>query len=538
MVQPMRTNLSLTLLISLVLACSKPSEPLISTVESQYLAVLQLDQSKLLVSEIANNLLEPWHIAWGPDDHIWLTQHQGLVSRLDLDTKERKILLEIPDVHYQKSRGLLSMVIHPDFSQQPYVYLHYTYQLSQDEIRSRLVRYRFVSDPDTLVNQEVLLDAIPGTTYHNGSRMLITPDHKIILSTGDAGDKPGCLDASKLSGKMLRLNLDGSIPEDNPIAGSYVYSLGHRNAQGLAWAHGRIYSSEHGPHNDDEVNIIVAGGNYGWPQVEGYCDSPYEQDYCLENGVVEPLITWSPTIAPAGIEYYPHEAIPEWRNSLLLTSLKGRTLRVLKLDERGETIIDEQLFLQRVFGRFRDICVSPNGEIYLITSNTDWHPKRMAWMYDKVPLEGDDRIIKLSPLNGDFQNTKNLLVLTQDSVQLPLFPENFKLQADIEHPGAQLYMQHCAACHLPNGKGVAGTIPPLLNSEWVTGNQKRLITATLKGISGEIEVNGLKYNQEMPGFSASLSNQEIAEVLTFIREYFGGLHDQISTDDVAELRDI
>jgi len=530
------------LLILVLFSCSQTKESVqaVAQLESG-LAILELDQTRLLITEVASELREPWHITWGPDDYLWMTQHEGLVSRLDPSSGQRNVLLTIPDVHFQKSRGLLSMVLHPEFDTSPYVYLHYTFidTLSQKEedIRSRLVRYSYLAEDDTLVNRQILIDNIPGTTYHNGSRMLVTPDKKIILTTGDAGNLPGCQDPTILSGKTLRLKLDGSIPEDNPNSGSYVFSIGHRNPQGITFGNGKIYSSEHGPHNDDEVNIIEAGGNYGWPDVEGMCDKDQEKTFCEQHDISEPLITWSPTIAPAGIAYYDHPAIPEWQNSLLLVALKGRAFRSLTLDSSGEEITDEHIYLQRVYGRFRDLCVAPNGDVFLVTSNTDWHPQRQSWMYEDFPKPGSDKVLKLSPLPSHQPLPSDLLVLHQDSAQFPIYPENFKLSADVDHPGGQLYMENCAMCHLPDGKGVEG-IPPLINSDWVVGDRKRLINAVLAGLSGEIEVNGEKYNQEMPGFGNSLNDQELASLLSFVRGYFGKVEGTIGPEEVAELRQL
>ena len=145
------------------------------------------------------------------------------------------------------------------------------------------------------------------------------------MTTGDAQQQPQAQNPASLNGKILRLNLDGTIPANNPTPGSPVYTLGHRNPQGLVQLpNGRIYSSEHGPNNDDEINQIEAGRNYGWPNVEGYCDLPAEATFCAANNVREPLTVWTPTIAPAGLTYYDHPAIPGWRGSLLLAVLKDQ----------------------------------------------------------------------------------------------------------------------------------------------------------------------------------------------------------------------
>ena len=167
------------------------------------------------------------------------------------------------------------------------------------------------------------------------------------MTAGDVGASGLSQSMNSLQGKTLRLNLDGSIPEDNPFPDSYIYTLGNRNSQGLALGpNGIIYSSEHGQNSNDEFNIVEAGGNYGWPQVEGFCNTPAEEDFCEENNVIEPLKAWTPCIAVNGIEYYNHEAIPEWQHSVLLSVLGGlggqyERLSVLHLSEDGLSVTSE-----------------------------------------------------------------------------------------------------------------------------------------------------------------------------------------------------
>lgn len=342
------------------------------------------------ITVVTEDLDTPWEILWGPDDHIWMTERRGLVSRVDPVSGLVKVLLDISDIVDEGSEnGMLGMVLHPDFlnPDSQFVYLVYTYYGTAPA--ERLVRYTY--DSDTLVDEMVLLDHIPSGYYHIGSRLIILPDRTILMSTGDVGSASYALDTAKLNGKFLRINLDGSVPGDNPIPGSYVWSLGHRNPQGLVRSsNGTIYSSEHGPSNDDEINIITEMGNYGWPEVMGYCDLPAEQAYCTANNAVPALMAWTPTLAVCGLDYYDHDAIPEWKNSLLLATLKQDDLRVLKLNEAGDTIMAEEIFLDNEFGRFRDVCVSPAGKIYLATSNRDGRGN------DGFPQETDDRIISLS----------------------------------------------------------------------------------------------------------------------------------------------
>jgi glucose/arabinose dehydrogenase len=165
------------------------------------------------------------------------------------------------------------------------------------------------------------------------------------------------------------LNLDGSIPSDNPEAGNPYWSFGHRNAQGLVYANNTMYVSEHGPSNDDEINIIEKGRNYGWPNVHGMCDGSSEMSFCSVNNVKEPMRIWSPTAAVCGLDYYNSDKIPEWKNSLLVVALKNARLYQMKLDNTHKQITQTTEFFTNDYGRLRDLCISPSGKVYICTSN-------------------------------------------------------------------------------------------------------------------------------------------------------------------------
>jgi glucose/arabinose dehydrogenase len=172
------------------------------------------------------------------------------------------------------------------------------------------------------------------------------------------------------NGKILRINFDGTVPADNPIAGNPLWSYGHRNAQGLVFVGDSLFSSEHGPDTDDEVNMIHKGANYGWPNVKGDCDAN-EEEFCAAHNVIEPLMAWTPTIAPSGMAYYLKDEIPQWKNSLLLCTLKHERLIQLKLDDQEAAVVSTKDYFVGEFGRLRDACISPDGKVYLCTSNGD-----------------------------------------------------------------------------------------------------------------------------------------------------------------------
>jgi len=364
-------------------------------------AQVMVGETEVDTHSVVTGLDTPWEIIWGPDDHIWFTERYGRVSRLDPETGGRQTLLVIDQVYEEGESGLLGMVLHPDFQENPYVYLVYNY-LAGSRIRERLVRYTYQNE--TLSSPEILLDGIIGNSNHNGARLVIDSLNRLYFTTGDAGLGSRSQDLNSLSGKILRMNLDGTIPDDNPFQDSYVYTWGHRNPQGLVISsEGIMYSSEHGPASDDEMNIIEKGRNYGWPNVKGYCDEATEATFCEEHNVKEPIAAWTPTLAVAGTDYYEHQAIGEWENSLLMATLKESELVQLRLSEDGREVAEQQVWFDEWFGRLRDVCVSPEGRVYLAVSNRDGRGD---------PAPGDDRILEIkaaeaitsSPGTGRMEN--------------------------------------------------------------------------------------------------------------------------------------
>ncbi len=347
------------------------------------IAIISAQSQQLVVRTVATDLDTPWEILWGPDSWLWVTERPGRISRINPETGEQRTLAVLSDVYEQGESGLLGMALHPNFADSPHVFVAYTWR-EGSQILERIVRFTY--DGSVLGDMRVLLDRIPGATIHDGCRLLILPDRTLLVTTGDANVASRAQDLQSLSGKVLRLRLDGTIPDDNPFPGSPVWSLGHRNAQGLAWHEGILYSSEHGPNSDDEINIIERGRNYGWPDVMGYCDSPTEAEFCRTNAVAEPIAVWTPTIAPCGLTYYAGGQIPQWENSLVLTTLKASRLIVLTLDSTRRRVMSQQQYLAGQLGRLRCVCVSPDGRVFLGTSNRDGRGS---------PQQNDDRIVEL-----------------------------------------------------------------------------------------------------------------------------------------------
>lgn len=327
----------------------------------------QLADVELKTRVLSTGLSHVWEIVYGPDEQLWITERAGRISRVNPQSGVVTLLLNVSDVVANGEGGLLGMAINPQFSANPWVYVVYNYNSSGSGYREKVVRYTYSGG--TLNTPVTILDMIPAAGIHNGSRLLITSDQKLLITTGDASVAGNAQNTASLSGKILRLNMDGSVPSDNPLANNRIWTFGHRNPQGLVQVGDKLYSSEHGPNNDDEVNLIMKGRNYGWPDIEGFCDKPTEQTFCAANNVADPLMVWTPTIAACGLTHYNFDFIPQFKNSLLLVSLKASKLTQLKLNEAGDKILGSKDFFVNEFGRLRAICVSPDGKIYIGSSN-------------------------------------------------------------------------------------------------------------------------------------------------------------------------
>lgn len=320
------------------------------------------------IRTVRSDLNFPWEILWGKDDNIWMTERGGKINKIDPKTGDIVFSAVITDALGNGEGGLLGMVQHPDFVNNGLFYVVYNY--NSGSYKEKLVQMKFANN--SIQPVATLIENIPASGIHNGSRLWITDEAapKLFMTTGDAAVQNNAQQTTSLSGKLLRFNLDGSIPADNPIAGSPIWTLGHRNPQGLVVANGIMYASEHGPNIEDEVNIIEKNRNYGWPNVMGPCNEAGEISFCNANNVKPPI--WSSgnvTFAYCGLDYYNNDRIAGWKNALLLTALKDAALRVLTLSADGKSITREQILFKNSFGRIRDVCVSPSGRVYLCTSN-------------------------------------------------------------------------------------------------------------------------------------------------------------------------
>ncbi|MEO6302111.1 MAG: PQQ-dependent sugar dehydrogenase [Bacteroidia bacterium] len=296
---------------------------LLFATKSNSQSVLQIGSTNVAVDTIYTGLDVPWEIIYGPDNYLWVTERRGIVSRIDPIAKTKTVILDLTaSIYAQSEAGLLGMKLHPDFITNKEVYLVYTYGPSGN-VKERLVKYTY--NNTNLVNPQILIDSIIGNINHNGSRLLFLPDNTLLMTTGDALNTANAQNLNTKNGKILRVNTNGTIPANNPFPGSYVYTFGHRNPQGLMMApNGIIYESEHGSSNDDEFQILESGRNYGWPNVEGFCNLAAEITFCSANNVKEPIFSWSPTIAPADHIYYSNPGFPEFNNKVIMAVLKDK----------------------------------------------------------------------------------------------------------------------------------------------------------------------------------------------------------------------
>jgi PQQ-dependent dehydrogenase (s-GDH family) len=424
-------------------ACTAtPSTPVTTTIDGFTMRV------------VTDGLANPWELTYGPDGYLWVTEKAaGRVVRISPTDGATTPALMVPDLLSSAGAqdGMLGMALSPSLLKSDtdqYVYLAYTYNATpkgpgQDD-RAKIVRYTYDRAQQKLSQPTNLITGLPAGVDHDSGRLVFGPDDKLYYTIGDQGHNQFdsvCLpiqaqtlptaaqvqakDWSAYQGKVLRLNLDGSIPADNPpLQGvrSHVYSYGHRNAQGLVFgAENRLYSSEQGPKTDDELNLIVAGGNYGWPRVSGYkddqsyvygnwsassgvpCSALTFSDFDIPDSVpqlrestfndpafVPPLRTYStvpegynfrnpncqasyficwPTIAPSSLDYYPASGtMPGWGASLLMPSLKDGSVYRIPLNADG-TVAGDAVPLWRTVNRYRDVAIAPDSRTFYVATD-------------------------------------------------------------------------------------------------------------------------------------------------------------------------
>ncbi|QOR66043.1 PQQ-dependent sugar dehydrogenase [Cytobacillus suaedae] len=303
----------------------------------------------------------PWSIS-KVGQSLFITERKGTLLKVDEETKQiipQEMSLK-KDIYHVGEGGLLGFTLTPDFETSKGAYIYHTYK-ENNEILNRVVLIERTGN--VWVEQKSVLENIPGGRIHNGGRLKFGPDGNLYITTGDAGVPDNAQNLVNLSGKILRMERDGSIPSDNPFENSYIYSYGHRNPQGLTWdKESNLYATEHGQSAHDEVNLIRPGRNYGWPIIEGNETSPGLETPLFESGEE----TW----APSGVDYY--------NGKLYVAMLRGQSVQSFDLKTREISVEYNQA------GRMRDIYIHDNS-LYALTNNKDGRGS---------PQEDDDKLLK------------------------------------------------------------------------------------------------------------------------------------------------
>ena len=305
------------------------------------------------VEILANNLDKPRSIAVS-DNRIFVTEKDGFIKVIENDVQLESPLAALRSANVFDG-GLLGIALHPNFEENHYIYVFLTYE--EDEILWNKI-IRITESENKLQDADTIFDKIPGSSFTNGGFIKFGPDEKLYIGTGTTSDSSHLpQDLDSLSGKILRINDDGSIPEDNPFSNSPVYSLGHRNPQGMTWdGDGNLYIAEFGPEKNDEINLILAGKNYGWPEQE--CSGNVN----FENSV----LCYDPSIEPGGILFYTGDKF-DFEFPFIMASMRASNLYQIDFDEG----LSSQKSILSGIGRVRDVVQGHDGYLYVITSNTD-----------------------------------------------------------------------------------------------------------------------------------------------------------------------
>jgi glucose/arabinose dehydrogenase len=347
-------GLALLVLVSCTSSASEPTAPGNAAVVSG-----------VQIQELTSDLEVPWGIAFLPDGGAVVAEREsGRILRVDSAGRSPREVARIA-IHAEGEGGLLGLAVSPDFESDQLVYAYHT--APED---NRIIRFRL----DRPAQPEIILTGIDQGTYHNGGRMVFGPDGLLYVGTGDAGDDDAAQDPNDLNGKILRVTPDGAPAPGNPDPRSAVYSLGHRNVQGLAFdADGRLFATEFGQNDLDEINLIEPGRNYGWPELEGSGDT--------EGGrFTNPLLTWAVREAsPSGAAII--------GDTLYVAALRGERIWSVPLDGSGG-VGEPAVLVDATYGRFRTVVAAPDGTLWASTSNRDGRGDIR---------DGDDRILRIAP---------------------------------------------------------------------------------------------------------------------------------------------
>jgi glucose/arabinose dehydrogenase len=341
--------------------------------------IVKSEKQTFKMEVLARGLETPWALAFLPDGRLLVTERPGRLRIIEKGTLRPDPVKGTPVVWEKQDGGLLDVEVHPDYARNGWIYLSYSETLAgststppADPPSMTVIVRGKINKANEWVEQQVLFRA-PAPIYnssnaHYGSRFLFDKAHHLFFSLGDKQQMLDAQDLTKSTGKIHRINDDGTVPKDNPFvnrAGAVptIWSIGHRNPQGLAWdpVSGKLWESEHGPAGGDEINIIEPGRNYGWGVITmGTQEGITRQS---EPGMEQPIVYYTPTLAPSGLAFYTGTRYPAWKNNLFVSALAGQQLRRLEIS--GDTVShQEPVFTQ--FGRVRDVVVGPDGYLYVL----------------------------------------------------------------------------------------------------------------------------------------------------------------------------
>ena len=336
---------------------------------------IHTEEQSFKVVKVAGGLEHPWSVAFLPDGRMLVTEREGRLRRVSKDGKlEPKPIEGVPEVVQRGQSGLFDVALDPKYPENHFIWLAYTGR-GEGGIGTELARGRLAEG--RLEDVKVIFRERPKAraSIQFGGRIVFDGKGHVFLTLGDLGDKERAQEPGDDAGSVIRLELDGSVPKDNPFVGkagwrAEKYDLGHRNMQGAALhpKTGLLWTHEHGPQGGDEINIIRPGRNYGWPVITygvNYGTGTRIGEGTSKPGMEQPLYYWVPSIAPSGMAFYTGHRYPKWKGDLFVGSLKFRLLVRLRLD--GDKVVKEERMLKDAIGRIRDVRQGPDGLLYLVT---------------------------------------------------------------------------------------------------------------------------------------------------------------------------
>jgi len=358
---------------SVLAACVVATLPGMAVAETTYSSA----HYRLRLVTVAKGLEHPWSVAFLPDGRMLVTERPGRLRIVTSDGKLSEPIKGVPRVYARGQGGLLDVILDPGFATNRVIYLSYA---EPGDGGGGTAVARAVLNGGALTSLKVIFRQTPkaDTRVHFGSRLVIARDGTLFITIGERGQRERAQDPSVNRGQVIRINRDGSIPQDNPFVGKAgyrpeIWSYGHRNPQGAALhpETGKIWTVEHGARGGDEINVPLPGRNYGWPVIA------YGRHYwggkigegTHKAGMEQPIYYWDPSIAPSGMAFYTGDKYPKWKGNVFVGALSFQLLARLELD--GEKVVKEERLFKELSERIRDVRQGPDGYLYMLTDADD-----------------------------------------------------------------------------------------------------------------------------------------------------------------------